>query len=101
MNEQEFEKQQAALVAADEIADKFEKEFRSNKSFRITGTSLGHPQGSIPTVRVFVETAHAKQLLTEELKRRDNSHDFPFFEGAEIVLVVTGRLDLLQGNETF
>lgn len=93
--DESFEDQQAALDAADAISEKFEEEFKSIERFEITGSGLGH-LSPIPVVRVYVVSDVAKQLLTEELKRRDNSRDYLFFEGARIEIVVTGRIELIQ-----
>lgn len=96
-----------SLDKADAIRDEFVKEFYpewnsgspgQENQYGITGTGLGgdtydcKTSAYYPTVRVYVLSEAGKALLTAELQKRDSSHDFLYFEGAEIDIVVTGQI---------
>lgn len=95
----ENQKPDTSLDEVDAIREEFDAEFKPITSFEISGSSLGHPLGSLPTIRVYVLSESAKQLLTAELKKRDDSRDFPLYKGARIQIVVTGELTHLLSSE--
>lgn len=89
------------------IRNKFEAEFWSEENqsdenpyvdYGITGTSLGgsHYDGKTeyPRICVCVLSEAAEEKLTAELRKRDSSHEFLYFEGAYIEITVTGEIVL-------